>query len=88
MSECKQTNPCATEDHHTHVLSDPHNTICSTGDAKKHQLRSDLITQCKTHLPQPWQGLASLGWTLPKYFREDCLSHSREAAELELLQRG
>lgn len=43
MSECKQTNPYATEDHHTHVLSDPHNTTCSAGAAEEHT-SSDLIS--------------------------------------------
>lgn len=69
MSECKQTNPYSTEDHHTHVLSDPHNTICSTGAAEKHT-SSDLISlhsaKPTCYLTQPWQGLASLCWTLPK----------------------
>lgn len=90
MSECKLTNPYETEDHHTHVLSDPHNSICSTGAAEKHT-SSDLISlhnakptcylSSHSKVWLPYTGLCQSTW-------ECSLSHSREAAELGLLQRG
>ena len=49
-SKCKQTNSYATEDHHTHVLSDPHNIIRSAG-ATETFTSSDLISDHTAQSP-------------------------------------